>query len=520
MFPYGWDEVLYPTAALNSVLPTSSSADYSRKMGGCREEGLNGCSALWKDQESYVERVLCGEEPISLLPSRVMCVEAGGKHRIVSKSDIDMNLLRPLHTAIYNRLSKFSWLLRGDAKASSFRKFKRVDGEVFVSGDYESATDNLNLYVQKVILNRILSGCKQVPESIKDFARASQTPFLLGEGVCSTLKRGQLMGNLLSFPLLCIVNYLGFRYYTGQKDLPVRINGDDIVFRADRATARRWMEGVSGAGLTLSVGKTMVHSRYFTLNSSLFKAVGTGAQQLSIVRSTAMGLKRDPSPIESLPGRWRKVVSDYRPSRSEKVILGTYFLRWNKRDVVGSRRSLTRGLDMSIPHESLAACNLWRRECFYLDLPREVPLPLSPEMREKLRVPIGWERRRIENMTKEIKEKARQVGPEFVSIAWTKAPRASEASVREKRLEWLELCRTTSFDYRPPARRYSKACRLLGLSLANTKRYLRPGVLRGSWVTCPSLIIKETLAKGKLVWLPTESAKAPHFVRGAVAFVV
>jgi hypothetical protein len=163
-----------------------------------------------------------------------MCVEAGGKHRIVSKSDIDMNLLRPLHTAIYNRLSKFSWLLRGDAKASSFRKFKRVDGEVFVSGDYESATDNLNLYVQKVILNRILSGCKQVPESIKDFARASQTPFLLGEGVCSTLKRGQLMGNLLSFPLLCIVNYLGFRYYTGQKDLPVRINGDDIVFRADR----------------------------------------------------------------------------------------------------------------------------------------------------------------------------------------------------------------------------------------------------------------------------------------------
>jgi hypothetical protein len=37
---------------------------------------------------------------------------------------------------MYDHLSRFPWLLRGDAKTRKFREFVHVPGEVFVSGDY------------------------------------------------------------------------------------------------------------------------------------------------------------------------------------------------------------------------------------------------------------------------------------------------------------------------------------------------------------------------------------------------
>jgi len=50
------------------------------------------------------------------------------------------------------------------------------------------------------------------------------------------------------------VNYLGFLWYTGDLggSLPVKVNGDDIVFRARPEVIKRWKAGVCGAGLTLS----------------------------------------------------------------------------------------------------------------------------------------------------------------------------------------------------------------------------------------------------------------------------
>jgi len=99
------------------------------------------------------------------------------------------------------------------------------------------------------------------------------------EGEVYPQTNGQLMGNLLSFPLLCIVNYLGVVMALGgkrtlelSKNGRLKVNGDDIAFRSTRAEYDKWASTVARAGLTLSRGKTLVHPRFFSLNSTFFRA--------------------------------------------------------------------------------------------------------------------------------------------------------------------------------------------------------------------------------------------------------
>jgi len=407
---------------------------------------------------------------------------------------------------MYDRLSRFDWLLRGEADARKFSPFCYRDGEAFFSGDYESATDNLNFHFQRALLQEVLAACTWVPDSVKKLALDSQSLILEGPGIMARQRRGQLMGNLLSFPLLCLVNYLAFRWYSGdyKGSLPVRVNGDDIVFRARPEVGRRWAAGVAGAGLTLSVGKTMVSDRYFTLNSTLFRGGAKGAKRLRVVRASALGLRPGANPVESLAGRWKRLVKDF-PSRKWREVLATFFLKYNSWTIVRSRRSISRGLALSVPPGAVVSAGLWPREAFYLSFPKELPLPLSPEARVKLRVPEGWVCRRVEEITKEIKDESARVGPEFVSLAWTKAPEGSaeDFSVRA----WLESVRVSGPTYVVRSRsRLLRSSRLLGLSPTNTKRFLKPGVLLDRWETCPHVVIRECIPRGKPVWLPAEFA--------------
>jgi len=86
------------------------------------------------------------------------------------------------------------------------------------------------------------------------------------------------MGSVLSFPILCLANL--FAYIDARTDsskvfrsrklmdrLPVRINGDDILFRTSNAFYERWRESIDRVGFTLSVGKNFRHKRFFTVNS-------------------------------------------------------------------------------------------------------------------------------------------------------------------------------------------------------------------------------------------------------------
>jgi hypothetical protein len=501
MFRPGWDRVCYPDAALSSVLPVKSCVQRGMGSGGARLEILSR-PLRWNTREDYLLRTLSEECRTKFLPSRVTAVETGGKWRVVSVGDAELNILRPLHTAIYNHISRFEWLLRGEATPSSFKNFETREGEVFVSGDYESATDNLNLVVQKLILNKILRTATGVPEHIKEMARDSQELHISSSGGSSgQLKTGQLMGNLLSFPLLCIVNYLAFRYYAGVgPEVPVRINGDDIVFRAAAPVANRWMEGVVGSGLTLSKGKTLVCPQYFTLNSCLFRGKRVGSPvRVPCVRSTAFGFGMPDDGVAGLTGRWHRVRKDYPCSKRVLLILESWFLKVNVRYIVASRRSLTRGLDMKFSYDAIARNNLWKREVWYLSQEKETPMPAKPALLDQQRIPDGWELRRVENVTKEIRMKSREAGPAFIELAWSPAT-LTERERYERFTETKKLA-----PYYCPGRSIgaTKRARLLKLATCNAKRYLKPGLLReGGWTTNPYKILSIYRPVGKKMWLP------------------
>jgi hypothetical protein len=164
---------------------------------------------------------------------------------------------------------------------------------VLVSGDYKSATDNLPTEVAEAALDVILAHSVSVPESIKRYARAILRPrmFSVDQGLEFVPSVGQMMGSLLSFPLLCLQNYLAFRWARASvpSRLPLLINGDDILFQSDECFARHWMDVVASVGLEVERSKTSVSDSFGSLNSTLFRWRG---EFLRVVPTVRMGMLR------------------------------------------------------------------------------------------------------------------------------------------------------------------------------------------------------------------------------------
>jgi hypothetical protein len=381
LFPLGWDRD-YVRHCLASSLPMSSSAESSRRDGGCR-----GWDAeLRWDRTDFCQYVLDSVVPRNRGVSRVQEILTGGKWRIISIPPRVDNALRPLHKSLYSHLSRFPWLLRGDAKPSRFKDFTPVEGEIFVSGDYESATDNLNGGLQAMIMEELLMRSSTIPPGIKAHALSSYRS-LLSVATSDDVfvqARGQLMGQLTSFPLLCLINYITFRYSV-RRPVPVRINGDDIVFRATPAEFARWERNVKKGGLTLSKGKTLTHSRAFTLNSKPFWSTRGGGKEVGFIRSSALFKKGELSElIQSLNGRFYSACAGYGRRRTEAV--RRCFLVHNQKAIHAGRRSLTRGYGLAVGRKLLHDVGLWHRELFYLEQVVEKPVPQVA----RGELPEGW----------------------------------------------------------------------------------------------------------------------------------
>lgn len=91
-------------------------------------------------------------------------------------------------------------------------------------------------------------------------------------------RNGQLMGSVLSFPLLCIANLYCFvkslgimtRFLSGaitMNSLPVFVNGDDIFFISDAAHYQKWLATIPIVGFSPSQGKNFFHPTLGTMNS-------------------------------------------------------------------------------------------------------------------------------------------------------------------------------------------------------------------------------------------------------------
>jgi hypothetical protein len=169
-----------------------------------------------------------------------------------------------------------------------------------------------------------------------------------------------------------------------RRPVPVRINGDDIVFRARPDEVTRWERSVAKGGLTLSVGKTLKHSRAFTLNSTPFWSSPRGGRLVGFVRSSSLFPQgKQSEQVASMNGRFYSSCSGFGVEGTRAV--RSKFLSLNQKSIHLSRRSVSRGLGLAVDEGMLRAVGLWHRELFYLEQVKE---PLVPCLEPGL--PSGW----------------------------------------------------------------------------------------------------------------------------------
>lgn len=355
LFPMGWDSQYSQCCEGMTINDSACLESYLKEGNSSRGEwNLRG-------RDKYVSATRDGEAVAPIPPVRgVKVLEDGGKKRIVTIANSLQWQLAPLHRCLYDHLSKFPWLLRGDASVRELKGLRRKVKEVFVSGDYEAATDNFNSNHSELILRRIAARSTRIPSAIWDLAFESLRGLLIDkkERVVCVQSSGQMMGNLLSFPLLCVTNYLGVCLALGgerAKELSaegrLKINGDDIVFRSTREEYNRWATVVSKVGLVLSQGKTVVNPRFFSINSAFF--MGRFGREPKIVPVIRPSLYKPSDTFHGMVSRMESSVWGW--TGVQKQLIAAEFLRKHQthlidRDAPRRKRrhvpwvSLTRGV--------------------------------------------------------------------------------------------------------------------------------------------------------------------------------
>lgn len=139
--------------------------------------------------------------------------------------------------------------------------------EFYLSGDYESATDNIRMDVTRCLMEAIVSQIAHLPTRRWAMWEVSGTRLHYPGGKVINQTSGQLMGSILSFPLLCLINKVvsdlaGFPRYV--------INGDDLAAVATVDMVNRWCHFGHLAGLVPNTGKYFVSRRFVWLNSQCY----------------------------------------------------------------------------------------------------------------------------------------------------------------------------------------------------------------------------------------------------------
>jgi hypothetical protein len=211
------------------------------------------------------------------------------KVRVITRGDADnQHLSRRWQPYIHSTLRKHPNLqLIGGPIGDEALKFLQersnpYDGRFWVSGDYESATDNLDPDLSEAVHFRLAKRLG-IPAEDTLATRENLTRHLVKTlaGRFDPQLWGQFMGSSVSFPVLCIINLAATRYSlelangcVGDlllKTLALLVNGDDVGFRANNTEYTVWKAVVEACGLKPSIGKNYTSDEWLILNSQLFQ---------------------------------------------------------------------------------------------------------------------------------------------------------------------------------------------------------------------------------------------------------
>jgi hypothetical protein len=205
------------------------------------------------------------------------------------------SLWKKLHTTLRNHPTfKFIGTPVTEEGMLDALGYQLKDGEIYLSGDYRDATNNFESWVSETIADEISIVLKLEPIERILFIRALiHHRFNVAEGL-DTVRfnmddeeslpgdpqlAGQLMGSIVSFPVLCIGNAALTRWSweatTGKRvklrDCPMSVNGDDVAARGPEGFHANWALVTAKGGLEDSVGKTFVSREFVMINSTMYQ---------------------------------------------------------------------------------------------------------------------------------------------------------------------------------------------------------------------------------------------------------
>lgn len=272
-----------------SADPLSTLKARVRELVGNWGEGLRKERPVYiPDQQGCLENERNSGGTFGVSPSemkegpnivRVGVAKTKGKHRVVTmQSARTKEILSPIHETLYDYLSSSGWVVRGEVTTSDFETIAkdRRPNESYISGDYENATNNIYVGAVEAIVD-VLCESKHLTAMEVETLRGSfqQIRWKSCSGKYYPVKRGSMMGNLISFPILCLLNKAchdicrDYEHYwnDGERNRRVRINGDDIMFCGTRSFMTLWRDVTSHFGLVVNEEKTGFSSRFLELNS-------------------------------------------------------------------------------------------------------------------------------------------------------------------------------------------------------------------------------------------------------------
>lgn len=231
---------------------------------------------------------------------RAELVFSSGKPRIVTLySAENSRILAPLHYSLHHTLERKGWLLVGDPTEQDIKK---LTGTRFLSFDYSSATDMIKTAYVRAAVDVLISKASSLREDeIRALRVLSDLRF---EGMTGETTRGQPMGSLMSFPLLCLMNKtvvdLAITELLKRKEIsfeewskhPCLINGDDLLLKEVRHQTNIRDEIVhegSKVGFIVNKEKTMDDVEKAEINSKLFVG-GSPVRKLNV---SALWMKPD-----------------------------------------------------------------------------------------------------------------------------------------------------------------------------------------------------------------------------------
>jgi hypothetical protein len=212
------------------------------------------------------------------------------KIRVISKGPVcTYTVLKPLQKWLWRAIQRHdsgAAKLIGEeitAKYMMEQLGELKEGESYLSGDYKAATDNLAPWLSEMITSEL--GHYIDDKRIRKLFTEALTGHWIQDPDDAQIfvkqSWGQLMGSVVSFPVLCIANLvvcLATREHQLGRNLRLRdariaINGDDCSFRSTENSRRFWERIAHFVGLTPSVGKYFFSRKFVNMNSATFRHV-------------------------------------------------------------------------------------------------------------------------------------------------------------------------------------------------------------------------------------------------------